>query len=57
MNGRLRLINLYVCLQGSLGFPGAVGVPGEKGRRVRAVLTFEQFRNINFSKTALLCRN
>lgn len=40
MNGRLRLINLYVCRQGSLGFPGAAGVPGEKGRRVRAVLAF-----------------
>lgn len=51
MNGRLRLINLYVCLQGSVGFPGAAGVPGEKGRRVRAMLTFELLRNVNFSQT------
>lgn len=40
MNRRLSIINLYVCLQGSLGFPGVAGVPGEKGRRVRTVVTF-----------------
>lgn len=51
MNGRLRLINLYVCLQGSVGFHGAAGVPGEKGRRVRPVLTFGLLWNINFSQT------
>lgn len=43
MNGRLRLINLYVFLKGSLGFPGAAGVPGDKGRRVRTVATHKPF--------------
>lgn len=51
MNRRLRLINLYVCLQGSVGFPGAAGAPGDKGRRVRAMLTFEPLQNGNFSMT------
>ena len=41
INGGLRLINLCWCLQGSLGFPGVAGVLGEKGRRVRTVLTFQ----------------
>lgn len=30
--------NLYVCLQGSLGFVGMPGVMGEKGRRVKTVV-------------------
>lgn len=35
INGELRLINLYLHLQGTLGFPGVAGMLGEKGRRVR----------------------
>lgn len=50
MNGRLRLINLYVSLQGSLGFPGVAGVPGEKGRRVRTVHTFNPYHILTSSE-------
>lgn len=40
INEGLRLINLYLCLQGSVGFLGLAGASGEKGRRVRTVLAF-----------------
>lgn len=60
MNGKLRLINLYVSLQGSLGFPGVAGVPGEKGRRVRTVQTFHphhiltSLENVNFATVCIV---